>query len=193
MITHDLSLKTRTEKGTNGIGGRQVVKCERRAMFNPRGTQSRQPSWQNQSLFQIYCFSVIAKILCISGFDLTIIRWACGCSPPLPLKHTPSMIKPGNCGQIIASILCWKLEYWIPWRARQFCGQSSSFVPGVVRWMKYTFCTVRVLLLPLPGNTGYSEACKHFEFGVAPQIARFRRLLALWTDSKTVFTRHTWN
>jgi len=42
--------------------------------------------------------------------------------------------------------------------------------------MKYTFCTGRVLLLSLPGNTGYSEACKHLEFGVVPQIARFRRL-----------------
>jgi len=59
--------------------------------------------------------------------------------------------------------------------------------------MKYTFCTGRVLFLPLPGNTGYSEACKHFEFGVALQIARFRRLRALWTDSKTVCTRHTLN
>jgi len=42
-------------------------------------------------------------------------------------------------GVSIASILFWKLEYCSPWRARQFYGQSSSFVPGVVKWIKYTF------------------------------------------------------
>jgi len=31
-----------------------------------------------------------------------------------------------------------------------------------------------------------------FEFGPVPQIARFRRLRALWTDWKTVFIRHNW-
>ena len=35
--------------------------------------------------------------------------------------------------------------------------QTFSFVPGVVNWIKYTVCTSRVLLLPLPGNTGSSE------------------------------------
>ena len=113
-----------------------------------------------------------------------------------------------NFGESIASILFWKLEYWSPWRSRQFSGQSSSFVPGVVKWIKYTICTERVLLLPLPGNTGSCkhfefdvapqiarfrrEACKHFEFCVTPQIARFRRLRTLWTDWKTGFTRHDW-
>ena len=91
-----------------------------------------------------------------------------------------------------ASILFWKVEYWSPWQASKFSGQSSSCVPGVVKWIKYTFCTGRVLILPLPGNTGSSEACKHFEFGLAPQIARFRRLRALWTNWKTGFTRHNW-
>jgi len=63
--------------------------------------------------------------------------------------------------------------------SRQIDGKSPSFAPGVVKWINYTFCTGRVLLLPLPGNTRSSGACKHFEFGVAPQIARFRRLRAL--------------
>ena len=58
--------------------------------------------------------------------------------------------------------------------------------------IKYTFCTSRVLLLPLPGSTGYSEACKHFEFGVPPQIARFWYLRALWTDWITGFTHPNW-
>ena len=142
--------------------------------------------------FKFTVVSAIQKKTARTGLDLTIARVIDACSPGLPFEQA-SIVRPGNCARIIASILCWKLEYWIPWRARQFCGQSSSFVPGVVKWMKYTFCTCRVLFLPLPGNTGYSEACKHFEFGVAPEIARFRRLRALWTDSKTVFTRHTWN
>jgi len=77
-------------------------------------------------------------------------------------------------------------------RARRFCWRTSSFEPGVVKCIKYTVCTGRVLLWPLPGNTGSSEACQHFEFGLAPQIGGFRRLRALWTDWKTVFTRHNW-
>jgi len=97
-----------------------------------------------------------------------------------------------NFRTLIGTIWFWKLEYWSPWRDRQFSWKSSSFVPGVVKWIKYTFCTGKVLLLPLPGNTGYSEVCKHFEFGVVPQIARFRRLRALWTDWITGFTCHNW-
>jgi len=118
------------------------------------------------------------------GVELTAPRQAQACSTTVPVEHKTSFGTHTNFAHYIASILCWKLEYWIPWRARQFCGQYSSFVPGVVKWMKHTFCTGRVLLLPLPGNTGYLEACKHFEFGVAPQIARFRRLRALWLIGK---------
>jgi len=95
-----------------------------------------------------------------------------------------NLINTLNFGVSISWILFWKLEYWSPWWAREFYGQSSSFVPGVVKWIKYTFCIGRVLLLPLPGNTGSLEACKHFEFGVIPQIARFRRLWALWLIGK---------
>jgi len=55
-------------------------------------------------------------------------------------------------------------------RARGFCWQTSSFVPGVVKLIKYTVCTGRVLFLPLPGNTGSSEACQHFWIWPGPSI-----------------------
>jgi len=75
---------------------------------------------------------------------------------------------------------------WFFWQTSSLCwellnGLNTPFVPGG-----------RVLLLPLLGNAGSSEAGQHFEFRLTSQIARFRRLRALWNDWKTVLNRHNW-